>query len=410
MRIAFLAQTYPPMVSGASMVMEYLAREMATRGHEVCVITASDLGPKYVAEKPSLRVLRLKSSQNPLRVHQRYIAWPYRHIFRELSDFQPDIIHMHDPLAFGLAGILAGKKLRIPMAITAHQLPWFITSYLPPIPWLKSGVESILWEYCRWLKTSTQLFISPSATIATTIEDRIGFRPVVIGNGIDTVRFSPQAGEHEERERLCRKYKLDPNRPVILHVGRLDLEKKVDIAIKAAAKAMRNSDAQLLVVGDGHQRAQLIQLTEWLGIQDRSHFPGFVSANGDLPGLYRLASVFVTASEIEIHPLVLLEAMSAEIPIVATRATSIPEIVRDGVNGYLVPPRDTDAMAQRLVDVITNPALAKRMGLESRNLAQHYSLTRFLDQHEASYVQLAQHRRAPRRLIPRKMRKLHNLM
>jgi glycosyltransferase involved in cell wall biosynthesis len=394
------------MVSGAAVVAEYLANEMSARGHHVLVITASDRGRGYVTEQPCLRVVRLKSRRNPFRSQQRYATFPFRRIRQELEAFQPDIIHTHDPLNYGIAGILASRRLQSPVVMTAHQLPWFVMSYMPEIPLLKQAVEAMLWGYGRWLSANVQLPISPSATVARKMEEYSGFRTVTIGNGIDTERFQPNPTRPQEREMLCAQYGLDPAKPIILHVGRLDQEKKVDVALKAAAKAMHNSDAQLLIAGDGCQREELVQLAGWLGIAERTRFPGFVSAHGDLPGLYRLATVFITASEIEVHPLVLLEAMSSGVPIVAARATSIPEMVHHGVNGYLAPPGDTNALAEYLVDVIINPALAAQLGAAGHQLACQYSLQRFLEQHEAAYKRLIEELIFPRKLVRQKIREL----
>jgi glycosyltransferase involved in cell wall biosynthesis len=160
--------------------------------------------------------------------------------------------------------------------------------------------------------------------------------------------------------------------------------------LRAAAKAMHNSDAQLLIVGDGQQRKSLIQLAGWSGIEERSRFPGFVQHTDELPDIYRLAAVFVTGSEIETQGLVLLEAMASGLPVVAVRATCIPESIHHGINGYLIAPKDVDAMAQRLVDVLRDPARARYMGLEGRRLAEQHSHPRSLDRHESLYQALCE--------------------
>jgi 1,2-diacylglycerol 3-alpha-glucosyltransferase len=142
------------------------------------------------------------------------------------------------------------------------------------------------------------------------------------------------------------------------------------------------------VIGDGEHHEDLVNLAEQLGIGEHSHFPGFVSPTGDLPELYRLASVFTTASEIETQGLVLLEALASGLPVVAVDATCIPELVIDGKNGFLVPPRDTDAMADRLDTIISNHSLSERMGRFGQAVVQEHSSTTALNKHEALYQEL----------------------
>ena len=118
----------------------------------------------------------------------------------------------------------------------------------------------------------------------------------MISNGINLHTFNPDPPDPGERETLCLRYGLDLDLPVVLHVGRLDLDKQVNLVIRASAQAINQVDAQLLIVGDGRQREELNKLCANLGIEKFCHFPGFVETDDDLPGLYRLAAVFVTAS------------------------------------------------------------------------------------------------------------------
>ncbi|MGB6421428.1 MAG: glycosyltransferase, partial [Anaerolineales bacterium] len=115
------------------------------------------------------------------------------------------------------------------------------------------------------------------------------------------------------------------------------------------------------------------------------HFPGFVETNGDLPGLYRLAAVFVTASEIETQGLVILEAMASGLPVVAIKATCIPELVQDNVNGYLSQPGEVGQMSEQVLRILMSPNRAKEMGRVSRALAQEHSIDKSIDNHEELY-------------------------
>ncbi len=173
-----------------------------------------------------------------------------------------------------------------------------------------------------------------------------------------------------------------------MHVGQLHRAKRVDRAIKAAAQAMQDTDAHLLVVGDGPQKASLMDLCSSLGIDDRTHFPGYITAETGLPEVYRAADAFITASEIETQGIVLLEAAASGLPIAAVDATCIGEIVHDGVNGYLTGSGDTGAMSEAIRRILRETQIAGEMSAASRSLAENHSNIETIDNYERIYDML----------------------
>ena len=138
MKIAYISQAYPPMISGASIVLKRLADGMVQRGHTVMVLAASDRGDAYTEQYAHMRVVRLKSIRNPKRAYQKFVLCSYNDINTELKAFKPDLIHSHDVLTLGIFGLVVGRQMDIPVIATIHQLPWFISAYLPDIPGIKT--------------------------------------------------------------------------------------------------------------------------------------------------------------------------------------------------------------------------------------------------------------------------------
>jgi D-inositol-3-phosphate glycosyltransferase len=130
----------------------------------------------------------------------------------------------------------------------------------------------------------------------------------------------------------------------------------------------------------------LKELCAKLEIESKCHFTGFVSAADGLADIYRLATVFVMASQIETQGIVLLEAAASGIPIVAINATCIPEIVLHNVNGYLVPPDDPGQMSSRLMELIHDPVTAREMGRAGRIIALRHSMRRSMSAYENLFV------------------------
>jgi glycosyltransferase involved in cell wall biosynthesis len=385
MRLVFLAQSYSPMVSGAAIFASRLAKGMAARGHRILVITASDRGAAYLTQTENLSVLRLRSANNPWRVGQRFLLPSRREVLYALREFQPDLIHSHDPFQLGLTGI---TYARLPVTLSIHQLPWFVASYIPNVDGLRARVESLLWGYARWVLKKFSILITPTRTISDIVAERTGIRPQAISFGLDLRAFSASRLYPNCDGILRHKLGLPPRVPILLHVGRLDTDKRVDRVLRAAAETMKVTDAHLLLVGDGCEKSALMKLCNSLGIAERVHFPGFIMMGQGLPEIYRLASLFVTASEIETQGIVLLEAAASGLPIVAVRATCIPEIIHHGENGFLSKPGDIPALAHSMTTLIQDSELAKQMGQASYRLAQHHDQQKTMELHEELYRDL----------------------
>jgi glycosyltransferase involved in cell wall biosynthesis len=388
MRIAYLSQSFPPMVSGAALVTARLAQGMADRGQQVLVLAASERGPAYQTNTGGLTEARLEAVPNPLRVGQRFTLAPGQAVRRTLARFQPQLVHLHDPTNLGLAGLRAARLLGSPVVLTLHQLPWFVASYLPDFPGLRRRTERLTWNYFAWWQRQCQAVVTPSETIAGLVAANTRRRPIAITNGVDLKRFNPAPAHAGEREALLARYDLPAGCPIILYVGRVDADKRVDLAVRAAAEAIRRVPAQLVVAGDGKELPAVRRLAEALGLGPAARFLGYVSARDDLPGLYRLASVFLTASEVEIQSSVVLEAAASGLPVVTVRASSMPEFVKDGRTGFLAAPGDVPALAEHLVAVLSNPDLARRLGRGALVLARHHSPQASLRRHEALYQRL----------------------
>ena len=259
MRIAYISQSYPPMVSGALLAVQMLAEGMSKQGHDVLVLTFL-LPEPYEQRRGTLAVYHHRSFVNPFRVGQRYTIGIHHESMQMLNNFVPDIVHIHDPFQFAFTGLKYCKKKLIPIAITTHQLPWFVNAYLPE--WLKGGnlVENSLWNYSNWLLRRFDIVFSPTDTITNVIYKHTGIASRTINYGIELGYFHNKPNDEKLNHALRKKFNISPGMPVLLHVGRLDVDKSVDIVVRAAAKSMSMNDAHLLVIGDGTEKNKLKSL------------------------------------------------------------------------------------------------------------------------------------------------------
>jgi len=248
--------------------------------------------------------------------------------------------------------------------------------------------------YLRLMVRKFTSVITSTRTISNVVTRRTGIQAETIPCGINTHTFHPPPSPDLEiatRSRL----NLPLNVPIILHVGRLDPEKRVEQVVLAAAQAMNKLDAHLLIVGDGCEKPSLVQLCQSLGMGDRAHFPGYISVEEGLPEIYRMASLFVMTSEVESQGIVLLEAAASGLPIAAVNATSISEVVHDGINGYLTVPGDVKALANAIAALLQSPEKSRQMGREGHKLAKNYDIQHTRILHEQFYERLINRKHVP---------------
>lgn len=203
--------------------------------------------------------------------------------------------------------------------------------------------------------------------------DGHGQRLRVVHLGTDPERFRPGVDPTALRDRC----EIPPGR-WLLTVARLESHKGVDTVIQALPAVLaRAPDVRYAVAGAGSQRDKLEKLAHKLGVADRVRFLGEVGEQ-DLPALYNLAAVYVGASRraerigVEGFGIALVEASACGLPVVAGNSGGIPEAVRDGETGFLVPPEDPAAVAEAVCRLLEDPGLAQRIGAAGRRAVETY--------------------------------------
>ena len=182
---------------------------------------------------------------------------------------------------------------------------------------------------------------------------------IVIPNGIDIGKYDRDQWRTENLQKLRDDFDIPSDAPVLITVGRLH-QKGHKYLVQAAAKILMNYPRTIfMLVGDGEERTSLEQQIRQQGLADRFRLLG---AREDVPQLLAISDLFVLPSISEGMPNVILEAMAAKLPTVATAVGGIPEVVVDGETGLLVPPADADALGQAIVTLLADEARRREMG------------------------------------------------
>ncbi len=269
---------------------------------------------------------------------------------RVIRDFGADIVHTHSSKA-GILGRAAARLERAPAVI--HSIHgWGFTPLQSPLK--RALFIAAERRAARW----TDHFIAVSE--ANVAEGRrlgiIGGNCTVIRSGIDLERFRRPADPAPVRRSLA-----IPNAvPVVVQISNLKPQKAPEDFVRvAAAVAAVVPDVHFVLTGEGPLRGKVEKLAVDLGIAGRLRLPGWWD---DVPGLLAAADVFVLSSRHEGLPRAVVEALASGTPVVATAVDGTPEVLRDGVAGYLVGPGEVDDMARRVVTLLENDDLRRTMG------------------------------------------------
>ena len=289
-------------------------------------------------------------------------------LYRILRKERPSILHcwmFHANMIGRLVGRLAG----VPIVITARRN---VEIGGPRREQIK--------RYTRHLDDA----VIAVCELARQVEiERTGVAPdkvVTVYNGIDL----PASTSPARATPLNSELGLPPEAVVVICVSRLHPQKGHDDLLAAWRRVTAvHPNAHLLIVGDGERRAELAKLAAG---QANTHFTG---QRNDVPDLMALSDLLVLPSLWEGLPNVVLEAMGAGLPVVATAVGGTPELVINHETGLLVPPRDPDALAQAILTLLRDPDLARRMGQNGRRrVAEQFTIERMTEQTEALYNRL----------------------
>ncbi len=373
MKILHIYKDYYPVLGGIENHLRWLAEAQAARGHDVTVLVTNPAGMQTtMGEENGVRVIRAARvatvASTPLSLSMPAI----------LRRQHPDIVHLQFPYPVGETSqwlMRRGRGTIISYQSDVVRQASILRLYTPLLRRVLARADRILASSPNYIQSSP--WLRPLADKCT-----------VVPLGVDVARF---ATPQPERVRAIRQRYSGP---LLLFVGRLRYYKGLDFLLHA----MTQVDATLLLVGIGPEEAHLRALVAQLQLADRVHFTG-EATDDQLPALYQAADIFVLPSShrSEAFGIVLLEAMAAGTPLISTElGTGTSWVNRDGVTGLVVPPRDADAMAAAINQLLGDDALRDAMGRRAQERAQtEFDLPVLVDRVLAVYEQvLAEKRQA----------------
>jgi 1,2-diacylglycerol 3-alpha-glucosyltransferase len=365
LRIGLFTDTYAPQINGVSISLQLISEGLQKRGHQVTIFAPKF--PGYKDDQPSVvRLPSLKYLNDP-PIYVAVLGTP-RSTW-SLSRKHFDVLHAHSPLTVGFLAYLTASTKNLPLIYTYHTSITDYTHYLKVI-----GGTGVIRHAARWFSaTSTNLgdqIVVPSPKFHRLLLEQKVTKPIqVIPNGIDLSNFKAAKNPGSFRNRLG----IKPDAPILLSVGRVDPEKRLDFLIDAFVRtADRVPEAHLVFAGDGSSRKKLEEHAAATKVKERIHFLGMVP-RADLPDLLHDATVFLSASTTEVHPISVIEAIASGLPLVAVQDEAFEGMIVENENGYLTP-LNVDAYADTLAGLLSDSEKLIRYGKRSLELSEKFSI------------------------------------
>ena len=327
-------------------LMEHLNRE---RFAPVCICLESPLGTHYEA-----RVRALGAPLYFLEKGEKMSLGVLRKLDALFRQYRPAVVHTHI-LGLNYAYPLMIRYRTPARVYTVHSLAEKdVGRRTGPI------VRALAFRY----RVGRVVPVAIAEEVRVTIQRVYGYPdPPLIPNGVPTDEYAP---DPNKRAQWRQAHGIEPHATVLTHVGRFAPPKNHALLIEAFAQTRADTPLYLLLVGGGELENAVREQVAALGLQGRVRFLG---VRADVADILRASDVFVLSSRWEGNPMSVMEAMAAGLPVVSTAVGGVPELVREGETGLLVPSEDAGALAQALQALVDDPAHRQAMGAAARRHA-----------------------------------------
>lgn len=376
MKIAMLVPYFFPHFGGTEKYVKDLSVELASRGHEVTVISNNvpkEAGAPSQERMDGITVKRLKA------MNFVYLPVSFEFNLKMLDGF--DLVHTHCP-SFGFTRAVR-DRLKVPHVVTYHcdttMSEKFLGIKMPKA--VIRAVEFLTNQYAKMVLPKVDAIITTTESYASTSPVMKHFPHHAIPIGIHYEIFDKsRASQGITEEKRDRKK--------VLFLGRLAANKGIDYLVHAIPIVLKEvPDAKFVICGEGEEKPHVEAYIDEVGVRDHIEFRGKVNLD-EMVELYSTSAMFVFPSinRLEAFGIVQLESMACYTPVIASNIPGVNNVMDEGQNGLLVEPRDPAALAAAIVKILKDPELAKKMGAHGRQLVeQKYNWKAIGDRIEAVY-------------------------
>jgi 1,2-diacylglycerol 3-alpha-glucosyltransferase len=381
MKIAMFTDSYHPAVDGVVTTIDQYKKMLEKRGHEVFIFAPGDR--KLVETQPYPNVNYLKSVK--FFGYGKYrMAFPPAKVYKNIDRLGIDVIHSQGAGFVGLKAVWASYKLKFPLIYSFHTMVNETMHYVSRYQMIQKFTERLLYEYIRWYFLRCEVVTVPSKTTKNElIKKWPGYvkRYYILSNGINLKKFNPKNDGSQIRKKLGLQ-----NNKIILHLGRIALEKNLDTLIKSIPYIKKKyPNCKLVIVGMGPAKSHYEQMVRNLKLEKDIIFTGFVP-DDLIPNYYACADAFATSSTFETQGIVILEAMASGLPVAGANYRAIPELVDNGKNGYLFNAFDSKDCATAVIKALNSDTELRKNAIRS---VQQHSIEQVTDRLIGLYQEMS---------------------
>ena len=346
MRIALFTETFLPKIDGVVTRIVRTLDGLRELGHEALIFAPHHPPESYAG----YRVVKVPGIPFRPWYPELVLGMPRPRLGRELDAFAPDIVHVVNPVILGLWGTAITKQRNLPLLASFHT---DITQYAVHLK--LSFLSPLSRTFLRDVHNQAHVNLCTSQPMVNSARG-LGIKRVRLWpKAVDTVRYTPGNASKEMRHRLSGG---EPDKPLMIYVGRLSHEKRLDWLY---APVTQIPGVRLALVGSGPAEAYLRERFK----DTDTVFTGYMSGD-DLASAYASADVFAFPSDTETLGFVAMEAMASSVPVVGARAGGIPDVITNGRNGFMFTPGDLGELTEKLRTLLFDPGLRKEMGENAR--------------------------------------------
>ncbi len=344
MKIAMMTNNYKPYVAGVPISVERLAEGLRALGHKVVIFA-----PSYDNQEEEEDVVRYRSLIRGVVGGFSFPNSMDSNIEKQFRKGNFDVIHVHHPMLIGRKARYLSSKYGVPLVFTYH------TRYEQYLHYVGlSGVKEVIPTYIRNCTRACDMVIAPTPEIKEYLEEiKVNTQIQVLPTGLPKDNFYPDGKKVAE----LRKELLEGRKYLFCTVARLAKEKNLEFILESLAlykKEKGMADFRFALIGEGPEKENLQQQVRELGLSKEVCFVGEVP-NTEIKNYCSASDLFLFASKSETQGIVLLEAMATGTPVLAVRGTGTQDIVKDGINGYMV--NEIEEFTEKLIDILENKEL-----------------------------------------------------
>ena len=357
MRIAIVTEVFLPKIDGVVTRLTRTLDQLAAMGHDV-IIFAPGNPPNTYAGFP---VYKLPSLSFWVYPEIKFAVPPVR-FWKQIRDFDPDVIHAVNPIWTAALGVFAAKRDAYPLVCSYHtNVPDYVDAL--GIGWTRKMATGAI----RWLHNQAQVNLCTSDPMIDKASAMGIERLTLWPKAVDTEGYHPSKASMKARSQLTDNH---PDAPLVTYIGRISKEKDLE-RLNNVMVLVRNQvpGARLGIVGGGPHLQKLQESFD----PSFTTFTGYLSGE-ELASAFASGDVFVFPSATETLGLVALESFASAVPVVGTNAGGIPFVIDEGKTGHLIPADGSDEdWARAVIDLLQDPVRREKMGAAARQEAEKYS-------------------------------------